>query len=464
VPAAFWRHEPVRRALAERHLGRVIRAYRCHPYHGRNPLPQSAVAGWLGITQAQLSRVENGSAIVHLDRLTHWALILRIPAEHLWFALPDQPCRFGPATDEDKPARSRETAGPATPPAQADAATTASDEGGGTTDRRQFHALAALAGIAVTGSLDLLTTPADAPRSLGMEQVRFAGSLVEEFRRADSSVGAVQLCDIAIRAHARLSAWAAKSSYSREVGDALQTALADLAVETAWLTIDAGRRPESRPYLNEAIARARLADDPRMEVRAFACLSLLIRDERPGESLQSAEAALRTSAPWGTPRLAALLHLRTASAYATMIDMSGFNRAIAKAYREFERGRSEDDMPFLHFVNQQELNGIEGLSYLALGRADRAAKAFRTIVESPAATLRRNQVYYLVQLADAECRQGDHDEAARLALGVLPAMAEVNSGRVSRHLAQLRSGLAQPQKSTAATREFTQVYDETVRR
>ncbi|GHJ12508.1 hypothetical protein TPA0908_05030 [Micromonospora sp. AKA38] len=26
VPAAFWSHEPLRRALAERHLGRVIRA------------------------------------------------------------------------------------------------------------------------------------------------------------------------------------------------------------------------------------------------------------------------------------------------------------------------------------------------------------------------------------------------------------------------------------------------------
>ncbi len=329
VPANFWEHQPVRRALAARHLGRVIRAFRCHPYHGRNPLPQSAVAGWLGITQAQLSRVENGSPIVHLDRLTHWAQVLRIPAKHLWFALPDQPCRFGPDADEEQPAHQptdpRETAGLATPPVPADAVTTASDEGGGTTDRRQFHALAALAGIAATGSLDRLATPADAPRSIGMEQVRFATSLVDEFRRADAAVGADQLRDIAIRVHAHLSSWATKATYSREVGDALQTALADVAIETAWLTIDAGRRSESRPYLNEAITRARIADDPRMEVRALACLSLLIRDDRPGESLQSADAALRTSAGWGTPRLATLLHLRAAHTYATLKDMSSSN-------------------------------------------------------------------------------------------------------------------------------------------
>src|SRR5439155_11715038 len=47
------------------------------------------VAGWVGITQAQLSRIEHGAPIVHLDRLIHWAKVLGIPEQHLWFALPD---------------------------------------------------------------------------------------------------------------------------------------------------------------------------------------------------------------------------------------------------------------------------------------------------------------------------------------------------------------------------------------
>src|SRR5262249_27072604 len=71
------------------HMGQVIRAYRCHPYHGRQPLPQEVVASWVGIAQAQLSRIEHGPAIVHLDRLIHWARTLRIPACYLWFKLPD---------------------------------------------------------------------------------------------------------------------------------------------------------------------------------------------------------------------------------------------------------------------------------------------------------------------------------------------------------------------------------------
>ncbi|MFI2708846.1 helix-turn-helix domain-containing protein [Micromonospora sp. NPDC018662] len=467
VPGPFWEHEPVRLALAGRHLGRVIRAYRHHPYHGRTPLPQSAVAAWLGITQAQLSRVENGPPVVHLDRLIHWARLLRVPEQHLWFSLPGQTpptARAGVERPDPQSVTSVKTAGPVTPPIRLDAATTASDQGGGITDRRQFHALAALAGIATTGFPHLFDGPADAPLSIGMDQVRQASSLVEQFRQADTVAGADQLCDIAVRVHSRLSSWATKATYSREVDAALQAALADLAIETAWLAVDSDRRPEARPYLNEAITRARIADDPRMEVRAFAQLALLVRDAHPGESLHSAEAALRASAGWGTPRLATLLHLRTAHTYAVLRDTSSFSRAMAKARRELERGTSEDDMPFLHFVTAQEVRGIEGLSYLALGRADRAADAFRAITESISPAFRRNRIYYAVQLAGAQCRLGDINEAARTAMDALPDTCQVSSRRVWRHLAEVRSSLAQAQRPTARSREFVDAFDQAVSR
>jgi hypothetical protein len=457
VPATFWEHEPVRRALAERHLGRVIRAYRCHPYHGRQPLPQTVVAGWLGITQAQLSRVENGPPIMHMDRLTHWAQMLRIPSCFLWFSLPTRSIKVA-----GHDAVSVERAGLTTMPALADADATAPNHGGGTTDRRQFHALAALAGIAATGSLGLLAAPGDAARSIGMEHVRAVSSLVDEFRRADAAVGANQLCDIAIRVHAQLSEWAAKATYSRDVGEALQATLADLAIETAWLTVDANRRAEARAYLNDAITRARFCDDPRMEVRAFAYLALLTCQTRPGEALHAVEAALRSAAGWGTPRLATLLHLRAASTYATLHDMGGFHRAMSRAQREFERGTCEDDMPFLHFVTAQEIKGIEGLAYLALGRPGHAADAFRAVTENPSAALRRNQIYYSVQLASAAYKQGNLDEAAYTAMNLLPELGQVSSGRVTLQLAQIRSNLGQPQRSTAATRKFVEAYDQAV--
>jgi transcriptional regulator with XRE-family HTH domain len=92
VPAEFWSIEQIRDALASWHMGQVIAAYRRHPHHGQF-LRQEVVARWAGLTQAQLSRIENGPPIKDLDRLVQWARILGIPAHLLWFQLPDQPGR-----------------------------------------------------------------------------------------------------------------------------------------------------------------------------------------------------------------------------------------------------------------------------------------------------------------------------------------------------------------------------------
>jgi transcriptional regulator with XRE-family HTH domain len=89
VPADFWNTDHMRDALATWHMGRVIAAYRKHPFHGL-VLRQEIVAGWMGITQAQLSRIESGPPIRDLDKLIHWARALGIPPHLLWFKLPQQ--------------------------------------------------------------------------------------------------------------------------------------------------------------------------------------------------------------------------------------------------------------------------------------------------------------------------------------------------------------------------------------
>ncbi|WP_250285571.1 MULTISPECIES: helix-turn-helix domain-containing protein [unclassified Frankia] len=98
VPPDFWESsEQLRDALHAWHMGRVIAAYRSHPYHHPS-LTQATVAGWMGLTQTQLSRIESGAPITDLVKLIRWAEVLRIPETLLWFRLPD---------------RRRETDGPA---------------------------------------------------------------------------------------------------------------------------------------------------------------------------------------------------------------------------------------------------------------------------------------------------------------------------------------------------------------
>ncbi|MEV4843842.1 hypothetical protein AB0K20_11570 [Micromonospora matsumotoense] len=415
----------------------------------------------MGITQAQLSRLENGPPVVHLDRLAHWAKILGIPGVLLWFSLPDAWL-----------SSSRETAGRMGVPGPdchdhgnlvGSPATTASFEVSTkevvTTDRRQFHALAALAGLGSLGEPGFLAMLADDSPSIGLEHVRMASSLVKELRQADAVAGANQICDVAIDVHGRLSSWAVKARYSRDVGEALQASLADLAAQTAWLTIDAGRRAAARPYLNDAIARARLADDPQIEVRALAQLALLTCDSQPTESLHCADAALRISAGWATPRLLTLLHLRRACAFAALQNRNAFEREMRKARQELERGPHESDPEFIHFVNVQEVQGLEALSFLSLDQPRRAAEALRVAIANSSPAHRRNRVYYRVRLAEATHREGDVNEAALMASDLLPEVRQLNSRRVTRHLADIRSTVGQLPRPAAPVRDFIEAFD-----
>ncbi|MGH8907206.1 MAG: NUDIX domain-containing protein [Egibacteraceae bacterium] len=92
LPEGFWDADLIRDALLSRHMGRVIASYRQHPFHGQT-LRQEAVAGWVLMTQPQLSRVENGPPIRDLDKLILWARTLHIPSFLLWFKLPEDTTR-----------------------------------------------------------------------------------------------------------------------------------------------------------------------------------------------------------------------------------------------------------------------------------------------------------------------------------------------------------------------------------
>lgn len=88
VPSDFWDHPEMRAALEDRHMGRVLRAYREHPHHGRRGISQAEVARWATLTQGWISQFETGQPLNQLGRLIDWAQLLGIPQERLWFDLP----------------------------------------------------------------------------------------------------------------------------------------------------------------------------------------------------------------------------------------------------------------------------------------------------------------------------------------------------------------------------------------
>ncbi|WP_433271801.1 hypothetical protein ACQPZF_13855 [Actinosynnema sp. CS-041913] len=87
----FFETEEFCAAFESQHIGHVIKAYRHHSHwlklYGRT-INQDTVGRWLGLTQAQVSRPENGRPEQNLDRLRSYAEKLRLPRHMLWFDFP----------------------------------------------------------------------------------------------------------------------------------------------------------------------------------------------------------------------------------------------------------------------------------------------------------------------------------------------------------------------------------------
>lgn len=89
----FWTTDDFRAAFESQHIGRVFKAYRNHPRHLKlygKALNQDLLGQWLGLTQAQVSKLENGKPEHNLEILKNYAQALNIPQRMLWFDLPGQ--------------------------------------------------------------------------------------------------------------------------------------------------------------------------------------------------------------------------------------------------------------------------------------------------------------------------------------------------------------------------------------
>jgi tetratricopeptide (TPR) repeat protein len=76
----------MREALQSQDMGKVIFAFRNHPYHGR-VISQVALSKQTGVSQPTLSRMEMPNrSIQDLNKLQFWANKLHIPPQLLWFS------------------------------------------------------------------------------------------------------------------------------------------------------------------------------------------------------------------------------------------------------------------------------------------------------------------------------------------------------------------------------------------
>src|SRR5689334_22160062 len=72
VPPDFWQELSMRRARASRDMGKVMPAFRTRPSHSV-AISREVAAGWVGVTQSRLSKLEAGAQLNDLTKLMRWA-------------------------------------------------------------------------------------------------------------------------------------------------------------------------------------------------------------------------------------------------------------------------------------------------------------------------------------------------------------------------------------------------------
>jgi len=332
----------------------------------------------------------------------------------------------------------------------------AGDGTGMEVSRRGFGGLAAAAGLSAA-------LPAvSAPRRASGSHVRYWQACTDVLYARDRSVGGTVLLPLAMQQWRR-ARLAAREDGGGETGSQLLAAAGELALCTGWIALDAGQLPLARPLYEQARELAAGSGDVVLGVHVLTNQSMLHAElARTGPGREPARLALRLAFQaqdegryLPVPRLHALIALRHASAASLLGDKAAFQKAVAQARLELDRGPGDEAPPeWLRFVDRAEITGVEARGWLNLGDPGRSARLYRQVlacVLSP-----RNRASYGAGLADALLKQGARQDAVAAAIDVLPALEDgVTSMRCLSRLRLVRQAAA----SAPGAEEFCARFD-----
>lgn len=407
VPISFWRTDVMREALASWHMGRVIHAYRTHPYHARQ-LPQDVVAGWMGITQTQLSRIEKGTPLKDLDKLTQWAYTLRIPEELLWFKLP-----HARQTGDDPSSRADANDQPATSDLAPEVTDSLPDtvlvplqiNGQHLTLPVATDVLLQANSSTASGSVTRLDHAMSRQSGVDLATVAELRDRVQELDELYDHVPSTSLMAETGQALGQVAFLADRAPTGRTLRElqAVEMASATLMGQLVW---DASQRQDhrtARAYFDQAIHAAQEIGDRSAEGHALLRKSYVAmygeRDPTAGLALteQAAETTRKTSHV-----LTGLALLHAAEAHAMLGDSRACESALGRADTEF--GKIDPADAAGHLFSPNQFDRLAGSCYLFLGehrraqqRLEEAARALRQQNKSGAIVLGNFSLSHLRQ-------------------------------------------------------------------
>ncbi|MEU1895759.1 hypothetical protein [Streptomyces pristinaespiralis] len=282
------------------------------------------------------------------------------------------------------------------------------------------------------------------PGRIGMAAVHAVDQAVTTIYAHDHDHGSATLRRDAARALHTAYQWLQEGTYTDQTGRRLRSATGHLSIAAGWLSYDSGRAADARSLYCEALAAARIADEPGLEGHAFGCLSRLAKASgRPREAIAAAQGAQSAVRTYGSPRMLSLFAMREAGGWALLGDASATDTAIVRAHRLYAKGPSDADPAWLEFFTPAELAGLEALARADLDQHERAAAGAEQAVLLHGDTFTRNRALYTADVAIQHAvRDRPEPEAAAEAAGrVLAYLPTVRSDRLLQQLYNVDSAL-----------------------
>jgi predicted XRE-type DNA-binding protein len=447
MPREFWYTDRMRDAFATRHMGQVIDAYRHHPLHGRQ-LSQAEVADWLGITQPALSRMEKKvDPPKDLPKLISYAQTLGMPAELLWFKLPD--VAQDETTTSPAPTHRVDQTGTLTPSRAATYTRDqvllippGRDERDEPVDRREFltasaGALAAAPMLNLLTALDQAALPTEV-RPIDIAQVRSAARL---FTRWSHTYGGGVVRQ-AVIAQLRYSAELLEARCPEQLRPELFSAVGDLSGVCGFMAFDGYQFDDAKRMFVFGLSCAEEAGDWHLRARLHRNLAQQTtwRGD-PDNGVTYTDMALVRPDRLTASELA-WLHTARGRALASLGRTQEALRAIGHADQAFAARKPGDDPPWMGHYDEPEHAASTGycLFPLALrGTAlDEAARRLRAAMDGYGTGYVRSKAASGITLATLLLSVGDPHEGLTVGNQVLDTAQGLQSLRVTDQLRQLR--------------------------
>ncbi|MFJ5780389.1 XRE family transcriptional regulator [Streptomyces sp. NPDC093094] len=256
-----------------------------------------------------------------------------------------------------------------------------------------------------------------------MSDVARAAAVMNGLVEADDRHGGhTSLATTALEGRARVLELQQRNA-SERVRRALYALAAEYTTIAAWSCIDQRDLDVAQRHLHESSTFAGLSQDPPTVMRVWVNLAILGYQRQNGpHQLAAAQAATASRAARRDPFYGSMSRVRLALAHSTLGDPRAAKRALGAAQDTLGRA-SEDERPrWTAFYGPAELHHLAAIILNQHGEpAEAEARAHRALAKIPA-QFQRNRALATCQLALAQLRQGEPEQATATAATVFTIM------------------------------------------